>query len=61
MTKVKLTTYDIPINFKIEAVSEKAAEQKAFDFIKALHWELMEWDIVDAELVEFIPNEISNS
>ena len=58
----KQMTFDIPINFKIEATTEEKAEAFLFDFLKMAMKEFgTEQKIVDWEYFDFISEEsVSN-
>ena len=55
-------TFDIPVNFKIEATTEEKAEAFLFDFLKMATKEFRtEQKIVDWEYFDFISEEsVSN-
>lgn len=49
--------FDIQVNFTVEAMSEQSAEQHVWEFIQQNRHELLTWNIVDWDYVEFIPSE----
>jgi hypothetical protein len=50
-------TWDIQVNLKVTAQSEKAAEQQVFDFFKSMHHQEydLQFKIDEWEFMEFIP------
>jgi hypothetical protein len=52
-------TWDIQVNLKVTAQSEKAAEQQVFDFFKSMHHQEYDKDykIDEWEFMQFIPME----
>ncbi len=58
--KKPLKTFDIPINIKVQAKDEQAAEKFVFDFLKMATKEFgVEQKIVDWQYFEFLEEESS--